>query len=81
MDEYDELNLPPGVWYEATRKRYRVRLYKEGEVFHLSYHGDVDEALEAWEDVVTKRDDPIENPDQSDMDDQIKGLCSGLNGG
>jgi|LWDU01.1.fsa_nt_gi hypothetical protein len=34
-----------GIWYEETRKRYRVRLYKKGEVIHLSYHAKYEQAL------------------------------------
>lgn len=30
--------LPNGLYYEKARRRYRVRLYKNGEVIHRSYH-------------------------------------------
>ena len=30
--------LPLGIWYEESRARYRVRLYRNREVTHLSYH-------------------------------------------
>lgn len=40
--------LPPGIWYEAERDRFRVRVYKGTHVFHLSYHDDLDDALSAW---------------------------------
>ena len=30
--------LPLGIWYESSRNRYRVRLYRNREVTHLSYH-------------------------------------------
>jgi hypothetical protein len=36
--------LPLGVWYEEPRDRYRVRLYKNREVTHLSYHKTQSEA-------------------------------------
>jgi hypothetical protein len=31
-------HLPLGIWYEEPRNRYRVRLYRNREVTHLSYH-------------------------------------------
>lgn len=40
--------LPPGIWYEAERDRYRVRVYKGTTVIHLSYHADYTDALSAW---------------------------------
>lgn len=40
--------LPPGIWYEVERGRFRVRVYKGTHVFHLSYHQDVDDALSTW---------------------------------
>jgi hypothetical protein len=42
--------LPPGIWYEEGRGRFRVRVYKGTTVIHLSYHEDYDEALSAWHD-------------------------------
>jgi hypothetical protein len=40
--------LPPGIWFEDERGRYRVRVYKGTRVIHLSYHDEVDEAFVAW---------------------------------
>jgi hypothetical protein len=36
--------LPRGVWYDDERARYRCRVYRNNNVYHLSYH---DEAIEA----------------------------------
>jgi hypothetical protein len=30
--------LPLGIWYEESRSRFRVRMYRNREVIHLSYH-------------------------------------------
>ncbi len=40
-------NLPKGIWYEAQRQRYRVRIYRKDVVQHLSYHETLEEAIEA----------------------------------
>lgn len=41
--------LPPGVWYERTRDRYRVRINRNRTRIHLSYHKTEAEALQAYE--------------------------------
>jgi hypothetical protein len=38
----------PGIWHEIPRNRWRVKLCKDGEVYHRSYHHTFDEALKAW---------------------------------
>ena len=38
----------PGIWYESPRHRWRVKLCKDGEIYHRSYHHSFDEALVAW---------------------------------
>lgn len=46
--------LPKGLFYEEGRGRFRVRLYHEKRVFHLSYHYSYEEAittLEATKDI------------------------------
>lgn len=40
----------PGIWYEVTRKRYRVRLYHKGKVVWLTYHPTLKEAMSALAD-------------------------------
>lgn len=40
--------LPKGIWYDAPRKRWRVRLYEGKEIRHLSYHRSLDEAIQAY---------------------------------
>lgn len=44
---HDKITLPRGLWYEAPRKRWRVRLYKKRHLCHLSYHASYEEAIEA----------------------------------
>lgn len=41
--------LPKGLFYEEGRKRFRVRLYHEKRVFHLSYHYSYEEAIATLE--------------------------------
>lgn len=41
------LDLPPGVFFEPSRQRYRVRLYRQEVVVWRTYHKTLDEALEA----------------------------------
>jgi hypothetical protein len=40
--------LPVGVWHEKNRGRYRIRLYAQRMVVHLSYHDTLQEALDAY---------------------------------
>jgi hypothetical protein len=40
--------LPRGIFFETERQRWRVRLYKTGEVIHLSYHRSIEDAMEGW---------------------------------
>ena len=30
--------IPKGIYYESSKRRWRVRLYKAGTVVHLAYH-------------------------------------------
>ena len=41
------MNLPRGIWYEESRRRYRVRLYHRQQVIWLTYHVTLDDALSA----------------------------------
>lgn len=41
------MTAPTGLWYEAGRRRWRVRLYKDNRVIHLSYHRKEEDALAA----------------------------------
>jgi len=43
MDPY-----PKGIWFETNRKRWRVKLFCDGQLFHRSYHREYDSALIAW---------------------------------
>lgn len=42
------MDCTPGIWHEVTRNRWRVKLCKDGEIYHRSYHRSYQEALEAW---------------------------------
>jgi hypothetical protein len=39
--------LPRGIYYEESRGRYRVRLYKRSRAVYLSYHTTLEEATVA----------------------------------
>ena len=41
--------LPQGVWFEAERNRYRVRLYKHKRVGFRAYFPTLEQALAAYE--------------------------------
>ena len=43
-----KIQAPKGIYFEAARQRWRVRLYKQGEVIHLSYHRSIEDAMEGW---------------------------------
>lgn len=45
--------MPPGIWYEYNRRRFRVRVYAGDRVVHLSYHTKYQHALRVWK-AVTK---------------------------
>lgn len=51
------MNLPKGLWYEKARNRYRVRIYRNKTIVHLSYHKEREDA-EAVLHVFTKTTDP-----------------------
>jgi hypothetical protein len=44
----EKISLPVGVWHEKNRNRYRIRLYAQRMVVHLSYHDTLEEALETY---------------------------------
>lgn len=41
------MKLPRGIWYEAPKKRYRVRLYRNKVPFLAGYYKTLEEAEEA----------------------------------
>jgi hypothetical protein len=47
--------LPPGIWYDRERNRYRVRVYSGRRAVHLSYHPDEGSALKTYFDVTDDR--------------------------
>lgn len=44
-----------GLWFEAARNRWRVRLYRNRTLFHLSYHASYEDALNALRNARRKR--------------------------
>jgi hypothetical protein len=38
----------PGIWHEKPRNRWRVKLCKDCEIYHLSYHHSYEEAFITW---------------------------------
>lgn len=40
-------SLPKGIYFEADRNRFRVRLYLQQQVVHRSYHRDLRDAIDA----------------------------------
>ncbi len=58
-------DIPPGIWYDAPRKRWRVRLYRQASIVWLSYHATQPEALEAYSHALSVQENwlaPIEKP-------------------
>lgn len=37
-----------GIFWDESRKKYRLRLYKNGNLWHLSFHKSYDEALQTY---------------------------------
>lgn len=56
--------LPKGVYYDAKRNsnRYRVRLYVNQQVIHLSYHQTKESALAAYERAKAMREAYLKDP-------------------
>lgn len=52
--------LPPGIWYENKRNRYRVRIYSGRRAVHLSYHDSIEEAHATYTEVTQDRSGVIE---------------------
>lgn len=44
-----------GFWFDPVRKRWRVRLYLKGSVYHLSYHYEEAEARETYDRMMEQR--------------------------
>lgn len=42
------MNGIKGIWYDATRNRYRVRLYHKGKVCYREYRSSYELALSAY---------------------------------
>ena len=43
--------LPRGVWYEPSRDRYRVRLYRNHKTYRAGYFDNLEDALKAFEEL------------------------------
>lgn len=52
--DFTSHKLPRGVWYEADRKRYRVRLYHNNVCYHAGYYRTLDAAIKAYESLKAK---------------------------
>lgn len=50
------LSMPVGIYFDKQRTRWRVRLYKQREVVHLSYHPNYQLAHETWKLAVIDRE-------------------------
>lgn len=48
--------IPVGIYFDRQRNRWRVRLYKQREVVHLSYHPNYQLAYARWELAIKERD-------------------------
>lgn len=49
------MTAPTGIYFDKQRNRWRVRLYKQREVVHLSYHPNYQQALATWELAIKER--------------------------
>lgn len=53
--------LLKGIFYDAKKKKWRLRLYKNGVMVHLSHHNDKESAVETL--LMLRTPDPrISNP-------------------
>lgn len=48
-----------GIWYEKSRDRWRVKLYRSGELIERSYHKTYELAFEAWKNAKASDKDVI----------------------
>jgi len=66
-------DLPPGIWFEPGRSRWRVRLYSGTRVLHLSYHESEHSARSAW--TQAQRDKRLQaDPELSSAENQFSFL-------
>ena len=56
--------LPKGVFYDTSRKRYRVRVYRHSEPIWCSYHHDYSSAMRAYDLAQKTKQDRIASEDQ-----------------
>ena len=65
--------LPPGIWFEPGRNRWRVRLYNGTKVAHLSYHENEHTARVTWSQA--QREKRLQaNPELSSPENQFSFL-------
>lgn len=67
-----------GIWYEAQRERYRVRLYKGDRMIHLSYHRTKSEALAEYYAVKNKAATTQHAYNLNTLEQQLQALSAGL---
>jgi len=45
------MEVVQGIWHEKARNRWRVKVFKDGELYHRSYHHDYQAALVTWTEI------------------------------
>jgi len=48
---------PAGIFFDKERQRWRVRLYKQRRVVHLTYHPSYQKALEQYQVAIKEREE------------------------
>jgi len=74
------VSLPRGIYYEPSRERYRVRIYKHNTVIHCSYHKALDDAILALDKAQAERvkfELPDENAGDGSTISLLARLCNG----
>ena len=74
-------DIPKGIYYEQSKKRWRVRLYKAGRVVYLGYFKEYPQAVEALRDAKkSQRLAPRTKTDELNLNtDDSKNLLTALN--
>ncbi len=77
--QQNRCSLPKGIYFEADRNRFRVRLYLRQRVIHRSYHRDLRDALEALRRAKARREalktsDSERRRDLCSIESQIEAL-------
>ena len=54
------MDQPKGIWYEESRHRWRVKVFRDGALHHRSYHHTYEEAYRKWSDVRKELTVPVQ---------------------